>query len=249
MPPPSNNRGNGRDGPVNRWHRNIAIVAGIGLLYLLMTGVPLQFSPQLALGQKFVTSSWVLDWYGLEAPTTVKGSTGVVHIGELLFVGKTPLGQLDDLVGAVQTDTATVAAGGKRLVIAHRAAPNLPETIDIGSPITGIGQTHDALFLATTDGTLAADLSLVNWQPAATIPESVRWAEVSALDAADAEYYRDAFRGRMLNLERWLQDLHSGRFFGTAGVVVIDAVSLLLLMLAATGLILWWRYQRRRVES
>lgn len=249
MPPPSNNRGNGRDGPVNRWHRNVAILAAVGLLYLLMTGIPLQFSPQLALGQRFVTSSWVLDWYGLEAPTLVKSSTGVVHIGGLLFVGKTPLGQLDDLAGAVRTDTATLAAGGKRLVIAHHAAPDLPETMDIASPITRVGQTDDALFLATADGTLAADRSMVNWQPAATIPEAIRWAEVSALDDADAEYYRNAFRGRMLNLERWLQDLHSGRFFGPAGVVLIDALSVLLLVLAGTGLTLWWRYQRRRVGT
>ena len=48
----------------------------------------------------------------------------------------------------------------------------------------------------------------------------------------------------MLTAERWLQDLHSGRFFGTPGVVIVDVASLLMLILAGTGLMLWWRSNR-----
>jgi uncharacterized iron-regulated membrane protein len=48
----------------------------------------------------------------------------------------------------------------------------------------------------------------------------------------------------MLSTERWLQDLHSGRFFGTFGVLTVDLASALLLILAGTGLVLWWRYRR-----
>jgi len=48
----------------------------------------------------------------------------------------------------------------------------------------------------------------------------------------------------LLSIERWLQDLHSGRFFGTIGIVVLDIASALLLILAVTGLIIWWRSRR-----
>ena len=44
---------------------------------------------------------------------------------------------------------------------------------------------------------------------------------------------------RQTSLERFLLDMHSGRFFGKYGVYVIDAASVLLLILSITGIWLW----------
>jgi hypothetical protein len=252
LPPPSNSRRNGRDGPVNRWHRTTGIVAATGLVYLLATGIPLQFSAQFALGQRFVSSDWVLDWYGLQAPDPVTRSGSVVHVGGLLFSARAehsadvPWGQLDSLAGTVTTDAATIVAGGDRVLVVHSAAPEYPEIIRIDAPILRLGQTQGKFVLATLSGLLAADASLVNWQAFDAGAEPIQWAGVSVLEGSDAERYREAFRARMLNLERWFQDLHSGRFFGPIGMLLIDAVAILLVLLAGTGLILWWRYATRR---
>jgi hypothetical protein len=236
--------GSRRDGPVNRWHRNSGIIAAAGLLYLLTTGLPLQFSGQLQLGQRFVTSTWVLDWYGLQAPDSVVRSGGAVHVGDLLFWNDAQVGPLDRLTGALTTDAANVAAGSGQLVLLHQAAPTHPETIRIGSPIVRLGQRDGALFLDTEGGLLAADDAMLNWQASPVSAESIQWSSVEAVAKPEAERYRRAYRERMLHWERWLQDLHSGRFFGTAGVVIIDLLSMLLVLLAATGLVLWLRYPR-----
>ena len=45
----------------------------------------------------------------------------------------------------------------------------------------------------------------------------------------------------LINWQRLLLDFHSGRLFGTAGVVIADIASLLLLFLATTGAFLWFR--------
>ena len=47
-----------------------------------------------------------------------------------------------------------------------------------------------------------------------------------------------------MSLERLLLDLHSGRFFGSAGVLVYDVLALAIGFLAISGLILWIRGRR-----
>ena len=49
---------------------------------------------------------------------------------------------------------------------------------------------------------------------------------------------------RIITWERFMQDLHSGRFFGQAGIYFMDIISLLLLVLAVTGIMLWSRGSR-----
>ncbi len=74
--------------------------------------------------------------------------------------------------------------------------------------------------------------------------DAITWAAVKPLSASESEPFRTAYRSRLLSIERWLQDLHSGRFFGTIGIIVLDIASALLLILAVTGLIIWWRSRR-----
>ena len=70
---------------LNQLHRVIGITAGGVLLYLLFTGIPLQFTDELALGQRHVSASTVLDWYGLNAPEEVVGNGEIAFIGGQLY--------------------------------------------------------------------------------------------------------------------------------------------------------------------
>ena len=51
-----------------------------------------------------------------------------------------------------------------------------------------------------------------------------------------------------ISIETLILDLHSGRFFGSAGVLFIDIVGLLLCILSITGLWAWVNNQRYRKE-
>jgi hypothetical protein len=51
-----------------------------------------------------------------------------------------------------------------------------------------------------------------------------------------------------ISLETVIVDLHSGRFFGDAGVLFVDIVGLLICLLAFTGLWAWVNHQRLRKQ-
>lgn len=59
----------------------------------------------------------------------------------------------------------------------------------------------------------------------------------------------DSYRGenRVISWQRLMQDLHSGRWFGAAGIWVMDAAAVILLLLSLSGLWLWWSRPRNRL--
>lgn len=214
-------------------------------MYLLVTGIPLQFSGALQLGTRYVSAAWVLDWYGLQAPESVTGSGPAVQVGQWLYLEDRAVTTMSRLVGAVQAGEFLLVAGTDELLVLHPDAA-APERTDPGADITGIGLSGDTPYLQTSAGLMAADDLLLNWQPAAAPAEDINWAAAARLPDAAAASYRERFRQRMLSVERWLQDLHSGRFFGSVGILIVDIASALLLVLAGTGLVLWWRYSTSR---
>jgi len=233
-----------RDKPANRWHRNAGIAAVGVLVYLLVTGVPLQFSSELALGQRYIHRTWILDWYGLQAPQRVMRSGEVAQIGEQLYRGGQMVATMSPLRGAVRIGEFLVVAGRSEVLLLPSDAGAAPETTHLSVTVNRLGSHDGQVYLDSDGATLVADALLLNWQPVATAPAAIQWAAVAALADAEAAPYRNRFRERMLTMERWLQDLHSGRFFGPIGVLIIDLASVLMLVLAGTGLVLWTRSRR-----
>lgn len=47
-----------------------------------------------------------------------------------------------------------------------------------------------------------------------------------------------------LTVDRVILDIHSGRFFGTLGPWVMDAMAVLFIILSVTGVYMWWHRSR-----
>lgn len=229
---------------LHRWHRRAGVAAAGFLLFLLLTGVPLQFSGSLDLGSRYVAVDALLDWYGLEAPTAVLGDHGLVAVGDDLFTAPSGAytGSLRGFRGAVNVDGLTVAAGGRNVLL---LAPGFDRPLDrfhLPADVQRIGRYRDRVAVETSDGILLADAEFVDWQTAAIEPSVVAWSRPRP--PPDGERYRQRFRHRMLTVERLLQDAHSGRLLGTAGVVLVDVAGVLLVFLAGSGLVMWQRTRR-----
>lgn len=226
-----------------RWHRRAGVVAAAALIYLLATGIPLQFSGALGLGSRFVDTGFVLDWYGLQAPATVRISGPVISVGDQVFVGDGDSLPVNGFRGAVENAGLLVVAGAAATTIIEPTHGTVLERLDRGASRIGL---HDGrVVLDTPSGLLLADRDLVNWAPASLDTGQVQWQLLRAAPDPAARTYRERYRRRMLSEERLLQDLHSGRAFGAVGVLVVDAASLLLAFLAASGLLMWWRTPAR----
>jgi len=232
--------------PLHRWHRHAGVSAAALLIYLVLTGLPLQYSGELGLGGRHVSWAPVLDWYGLEAPSTVVTSGRIAAVGDEIFTEQGHLTTLPGFLGAVATNGLLAAAGTTEVVLLTNDALEPVERLSLPHSAAGLGSWQGQPVLRTSQGILVADADLVNWHSSALSEAEVSWVRTDSLEGPAAAPFRALYRQRMLTLERALQDLHSGRFFGTAGALILDAASLLLVFLAISGLVMWGRYSTSR---
>ena len=89
-----------------------------------------------------------------------------------------------------------------------------------------------------------ADADLLNWQQTEESITAPLWSSSEPTPDKLQQSITHKYRGEGLSLERVLLDLHSGRIFGTIGVLVYDLLALALGFLSISGLILWLRSRR-----
>jgi hypothetical protein len=231
------------------WHRRIGIVAALLVLVLCVTGIALNHTEGLRLDQRFVTSAWLLDWYGIDLPEDGKSfavaSDRVSLFGDRLYFNDTPVdGLVDELVGAAQArDIIVAVVGGDALLITPQGELVERLGVESGMPpgVTAVGiGAGDQIVVRSLAGIYSADEELLSWAPAGLDESGIRWSQPESLpDGLRATLSQD-YRGRILPLERVLLDLHSGRLFGGWGVWLMDAAAVLLIALAVTGGWLWF---------
>ena len=83
---------------------------------------------------------------------------------------------------------------------------------------------------------VAADPELLTWT-AITRPTSVDWSDVTSMFPEIRKKLSTLAPGAGPSWERVLQDLHSGRLFGAAGIFLIDLTGVIILLLAISGFV------------
>ena len=89
-----------------------------------------------------------------------------------------------------------------------------------------------------------ADAQLLSWQQAGATTAIPVWSSPGTAPENLQQAITHQYRGDGLSLERVLLDFHSGRIFGSIGVVVYDLLALAVGFLAISGLIFWLRSRR-----
>lgn len=239
------------------WHRRLGVVSALVVVWLAVTGILLGHTEDLDLGKRYAGAVWLLDWYGVAAPERVVGyrvgADWVSQMGERIYFNDRPLaGEYGQLLGAVAFSGEVVAATGAQLLVLMRGGV----LVEVLGSVHGVPRgmralgIHDRrLVVGTENGDYAAAEDLAAWQSLQK-PVKVEWSRALAVpEDLRARLIAD-YRGRVLTLERVLQDLHSGRLFGRAGVLVMDLAAIAFLALAASGLWLWLlRNNHRAVKS
>lgn len=232
------------------WHRRFGIVVALLVVILATTGLALNHTDALRLDERFVGAGWLLDLYGIEAPREVvayaAGESRVALVGDRLYLnGAARSGLYGGLVGAVSVDDlVVVAAGGEVLIFTRNGdlVDRLGPESAVPDEIDAIGVHSDGSIVLTSDGRVYhASIQTLMWSAAASSGEGIRWSQPVALPSDELERLREDFRGQVLTWERVLLDVHSGRLAGGAGVLLMDAAAILLLLLAFTGTWLWFR--------
>lgn len=231
---------------LRRWHRRLGLATAVFVFWLAASGMLLNHTSELKLGQRPLHAAWLLSWYGLANDDTRGFRVGqhwLASAGDTAVLdGKAVPALRDAAMGLVATPNFLAAASATEIVlltpggelVEHLDAAALP-----GIPLTRIG-TSGELVIVETGGRLFASADGGQWQP---YTASAAWSSASELPPEVQNQLRQSGPG--VSAERLLEDLHSGRFFGPVGVYLVDLVALVFGVLAVTGFWLWARRPAR----
>jgi uncharacterized iron-regulated membrane protein len=228
------------------WHRRLGLVTAVIVLLLAVTGILLNHAHRLGLDELRIEANWVLRWYGFSPATPVlsyrAGGRWVVWSGSRLHIddreivkGDTaPVGveALDDGVVAVAFPQSVILVAQSGEILERIGGESLPGTLErVGTSQRG------SLVVKTAQGLFETDSDMLGWHRASLEPV---WSSPEEPPARVRGDLTKAQRGSGISVERILQDLHSGRIFGTWGPWFMDAVAVAFIVIAVTGLYCWW---------
>lgn len=229
-----------------RWHRRLGAVIAIFLFILAGTGILLNHTGSLQLGQRPLQSDWLLSWYGIEKPALLSYSVKdqwLSHLGgDYVYLNANEVAYCEPpLRGAVSVG-GVIAVACRGVLVLLTPGGEVIERIDavFGLPqvLQGLGLKDKGLALKAGKLWYQVNIDHVSFEPIAEEGE-VRLI-LPAQPPVDIEKaLTQQFRGGAISLERLLLDLHSGRLFGLSGVIWMDLVALALIWVAGSGVWVW----------
>jgi len=236
-----------------RWHRRIGLSVFFMVIFLSVTGFALNHSPGLKLSKVDLSSNWLLSWYGLEQEPAegfnvdenwvYLAADQQLYFNQNIVAGcSAPLHSVaatEQMILALCTDSIVMLSHSGQLIESFSQLQGLPANID------RVAVDGNNIFLTGSQGTSQFDPDSLN----ITAIDQVRAESISAQPLPDKRLSEIADTGTAsISLETVILDLHSGRFFGNAGVLFVDIIGLLMCILSITGLWAWVNHQRLRKQ-
>lgn len=233
---------------LRRLHRWLGLGSLAFLLLLSLTGIALNHSVELGLDRRFLGAGWLLAWYGFEAPAVAAsfavGNRRLSLVGNRLYLDAYEAARgLSELTGAAAWDDLIVAATSESLLYLSQQG-ELVDRVELGTElpaaITALGTDSSGLVVRSMERVLRYDERSFGVAEVTGVG-SFRWSIPTAVPTALRQQIEANYRGPGVSLERLLVDLHSGRWLVNAGVWFTDAIGVLIVLLAVSGLVLWSR--------
>jgi len=235
---------------IHKWHRKLGITAAFFVMLLVVTGLLLNHTGKLNLQNIFVQSGTLLEWYHIQPKGQIRGFRVDQHwltqIDSRLYFDQRELaGLIEDLYGVVHIDDGFVVALDDSLLILTQSGELVErlsgsEGVPAGIKYIGLSESGDIVIKAA-HGDYIADLDTNEWYEQEGLV--VRWSVADVMPKILSEQLLTLYRGKGLPLERVILDIHSGRILGQAGVLLVDFMAILFLLLAMSGVWMWYKYR------
>lgn len=232
-------------------HRYIGLSSAIVLLMLAVTGIALNHTDELKLDSQMIQSRAILDWYAIKPPEHIKSFSTKNHwitqINQQIYFDHSALLKNENsLLGAIETDDFIVAALNNSLLLLSLEGELIEQTSL--TTIENIGlNTQQHIVIKSSAAIRVSNDGLLSWQP--YNKKDIHWSKSTQAPESIAQDLKNNFRSSILPLERVLLDIHSGRFFGTAGVIIVDISGVFLIILALSGCAIWLKHKFRGVNK
>ena len=238
-----------------RYHRGLGAVVAVFVLFLSCTGIALNHSSDWNLDDRYVVSDWLLDVYGVRAPSASASFADSGHrvtlLGQRLYLDDQQIAEdIDALTGMVSLDTYLLVTASDQALL-FTTDGELVERMDLSAqlpgPVERIGRAGERAVISSRGLHYLANADVTGFEPCAdSILIDTTWSASSAAPESLLNSLRAQYRGRGLSVERLIADIHSGRVVTIAGPYLMDAVAILLIVLSITGIVLWMRPRKPR---
>ena len=229
-------------------HRYIGLVSALVLLMLALTGIILNHTESLKLDSHFIQNKSVLNWYGISAPNPKRvfktSSHYLSQIDNQLYLDQQHiLNSTDLLQGVVETKNFIAIALIDSILLISIEGTLIEKIKRLNLEQIGINEQQH-IFIQQSGKVLISDDGLLTWKR--TKIKNIRWSQLSQLPIVIKNNVQQKYLSQTLPLERIFLDLHSGRFFGNRGVIMVDICGVLLILLVLSGVSLWLRHYFKR---
>lgn len=236
------------------WHRYIGLFATIFIILISLTGIALNHTDTLNLNATYLKTPILLDHYNIQVPRNIHhfrtDQHTVIQADDMVFVDQQPVYSGENkLIGSVPFgDFLIVSLSNKLLLLdeQHQLVETLEKADNVPTNIRRIGlNSEQQVFLAANGETYHLN-SMLNIQVSNGPQLGIIWSEETALTEPLKAKAQQAYRSHIISLESFILDIHSGRFFGSLGIIFFDVISILLMILAITGVIIWLKQAFKR---
>jgi hypothetical protein len=248
----SENRTNGNGSLLRRVHRWLGVVLAMFILMLSITGIALNHSDGWNLDSNYVSSNWLLDAYGVRAPSVtasfIHGNRRATLLGKRLYLDDREIADdAESLTGIVVLDKHLVVTTRNRAFVLTRDGERV-EQMDLSAVLPGTiertGSSGPLAALSSGGLVYVSDADVSGFERSTDIAD-ITWAESSAVPEALLDSIQARYRGRGLSIERVIADIHSGRIITITGPYLMDVVAMLLIILSITGVVMWLRPRKK----
>lgn len=225
------------------WHQRLGVSSALLFVVIAVTGIMLNHTSALQLAKHQVNQTWLIEWYGLakQKQMSIEMPAGLIRQQkQQVLLNNQFLASCDaPLVSAAPTVLGDVVACRDSLLVVGPDGQLLDViTADYGLPfpISAMQKCQgNVLSMIVDTQTLLFDIESLSVLKDAQSCSGDQYPRVETL----------VVEGDGLDWQKVIQDLHSGRFFGTLGVWIYDLATLALLFLSLSGFWLWYNRRRR----
>lgn len=229
-----------------QWHRYAGVSIALFIVILAVTGIMLNHTDRLELTKKYIQADWLLNHYGISAPEKINiyaiKNHWISQWQQQLYLDTYYIGETDNsIIGVVLYQEMIVLAQHDALLIYTQQGELIDRVAGsdgVPSGIEALGITDNKLLAVTAaNGIFTTNQEFLFWQKS---PSAISvWSDPTSLPVALHQEILERYRGRGLNLERIILDLHSGRLLGDWGIYFTDLIALMMIFLASSGFWLW----------
>jgi hypothetical protein len=236
---------------LREWHRKLGIFSALFIIFLSISGIALNHTTLLSLSEKSITSSLLLNHYGIKPPSDIRfyHQKEWLVTEQFVWLGDTLVYESDEPVISISKfQTYRLLATTKRLIIftdKGELVDKLDSSSDLPVPIQAISISENHILLKTPHGYYQGDSDFFDWQKINTLIEP-KWISSEAGTQSESTIASTKYQSQFLSWERVILDAHSGRILGDYGVILMDIVAFMLILLSISGIYMWFKYSKKK---